>query len=189
MKKISHFLLYILVVGLFVGCWDNSKRPGEKKYIFQTQNMEKIQIYTNFDFFEAKMNNKLLDSKNTLVFFFDLDSVACLEYMEVLKNLQANYGDLRVLAFLNKTSNQQNLEELIKKFEINFLILNPLENKNILRDFAAKIYPNQNSEKKQQDLRVPNLPFLILYDRNGKKFEQYEGAVPQEMFMHDLSKI
>ncbi|MCE3040350.1 TlpA family protein disulfide reductase [Helicobacter anatolicus] len=186
MKKIF-VLLFVCMILMITGCQNQTKRYG-KSYTFQTLEKEKIQIYTDIDFFNLVFKKKKKNVSNTLVFFFDPKNEACLEYFEVLNNLQAGYGDLQVVGVLNKNIKEEDFADFIEKFQINFLILNPTDNKSILKDFALKISLLSGKEDKIAAEKI-QLPFLLLYDKSGKRFEMYSGAVPQEMFMHDLSNL
>lgn len=168
-------MIFSLVFSLvFLGCFENKEKEGQKRYEFITQQNEYFEIKSNFSFLNLFYKKKLV-KKNILVFFLDIDNLACFEYFQVLENLQKSYSDLEVLAISTRRLTKQEFIDFYTRHKVSFLLLNPLDSKSILKDFSNKLAREKIS-----------LPFLVLYDRAQKMYQYYEGAVPQEMFMFDL---
>ena len=172
-----------LVLGLMVlllfGCSHDGRFDGAKRYNFETFEGEKFEVRSNLDYLLISQKNKPI-TKNLLVFFLDLEDANSLEYIQTLKNLQKDYIDLQVVALSVKKLSREKMREFGIKNEINFLLLSPLDSRDMLKDFGVRLEGEGGSV---------GLPFLLLYDKGGKKIQSYRGAVPQEMFMFDLSNL
>lgn len=171
-------LLLLLVVLTFIGC-DQKKQEGIKRYGFANQDNQYFEIRSNFSSLQLLFDKKPI-KKNILLFFLDIENPLCLEYFQALKNLQEMYMDLQILAVSIKKLTRAQINNFINQYQINFLLLNPLDSKDILLDFSKKINP---------DMSLVALPFLILYQQNQKIYQYYQGAVPQEMLMFDLNNL
>lgn len=171
-------LLLLFVALIFTGC-DQKKQEGIKRYGFANQNNQYFEIRSNFSSLQLFFDKKPI-KKNILLFFLDIENPLCLEYFQALKNLQEMYADLQILAISIKKLTREQMSSFVSQYQINFLLLNPLDSKNILLDFSKKINP---------DASPIALPFLILYHQNQKMYQYYQGAVPQEMFMFDLNNL
>ncbi len=175
MLKIFYNLMLFAFL-FFLGCSKEERREGEKRYFFQSQNKMYYEIKSNFDYLKL-LENKQLVKKNILLFFLDIYSVDCLEYMQVLKNLQRDYKDLEVVAISIKKLSLEQMQDFITQHAMNFVLLNPSDSKKLLEDFGSKLHESIQA------------PFLVLYDKREKRYQDYRGAVPQEMLMFDLSNI
>ena len=172
-------LIFSLVVLGIWGCSRDGRFDGAKRYVFGTFEGVKFEVRSNLDYLLVAQKNKPI-TKNFLVFFLDLEDINCLEYTQTLKNLQKDYMDLQVVALSVKKLSREKMREFAIKNEINFLLLSPLDSRDMFKDFGARLEGDGSSV---------GLPFLLLYDKSGKKIQSYRGAVPQEMFMFDLSNL
>ena len=128
-----------------------------------------------------------------LLFCFDVDDALSLEYIESLKNLHNDYGDLKVIALLNKPMQKAKLEHFIHEYELPFLVFNPSDKKHLVKDLYKKmqeeIRKDQSEDSSKEDqFDGVKLPFLLLYDRKHKLYQHYQGAVVQEMLMFDIAQ-
>ena len=186
MKKYSYVFLLALAL-IFTSC-SNSKEKNEtkgnntKKEVKKTEvtqkesnditlttvSGEKIQITkTDKGFTFSNAKNQIV-----LVSFFATWCPPCKAEIPHLNNLQEKYKDkvkiIGVLIEPNKDNDE--LKKFINDFAINYTIANSPAN---------QVFANAVGG-------VDNIPFMIMYGKNGKNITHYLGVVPEEMIDSDI---
>ena len=177
-RRIIAILALLIIIGLYVFF--------NLGYKFSASN----QSYTiHTDYYSIKLKPAFLKKDMILLFCFDVDDALSLEYIESLKNLHNDYGDLKVIALLNKPMQKAKLEHFIHKYELPFLVFNPSDKKHLVKDLYKKMQEEIRKDSSKEDqFDDVKLPFLLLYDRKHKLYQHYQGAVVQEMLMFDIAQ-
>lgn len=91
-----------------------------------------------------------------------------------LSNLQKNHGaNLETIAlFVDEGRSRAEIEKVAESLEIGFKVA----------------FPEGNLEITQRLLGSRELPVMILYDRKGRYFTHYLGAIPEEMIDFDIRR-
>lgn len=154
----------------------NSKttKPKPKKPIYPISlksikngdiNITKIQ--KGFSFSSAQ-------NKPVLLAFFTSWCPPCKAEIPHLNTLQKTHKDkLEIIGVLLEDKDKKEIESFMDKYEISFKVTygeNNFKIANILGDIQA-------------------IPFMILYDRDGKYANHYVGAVLEEMLDADIKKV
>lgn len=205
---------YALLLALFlVACGDNGHK-NQITYKFTDQQDTPIKIQTDLDTFDIykDTSNPQDIEKTTFIMFFDLSSSASKNYLTTMNNLTTTFPKAYILGILTQKYSQAEVQDYIQKNHIRFTLLNPKDNKNLFNDFVKKIneenkkadtedetkenvQKEQNTAKdgtKETDTQANTtieLPFFVLYDRHGKKYQTYTGIIPEEMFAHDIDSL
>ncbi len=184
MKKYSYVFLLALAL-VFVSCSkekNETKGSNVKKEVTKTEvaqkesnnitlttvNGEKIQVTkTDKGFTFSNAQNQIV-----LVDFFATWCPPCKAEIPHLNNLQEKYkGKIKIIGVLiepNKDNDE--LKKFINDFAINYAITNSLAN---------QIFANAVGG-------VENIPFMIMYGKNGENITHYLGVVPEEMIDSDI---
>ena len=162
------------------------------KYHFSDTNQQEYLIKTNFSHLFL-FNKNTQEQKLNLIFFLDQQDKNAMEYLQTLNNLQKDNHHLRVLAILSAPMEKSELKNFIQSHKINFLILLPKDKKNIAQDFISYFqnieeYYKENSPTHGEKTSFVS-PLLILYDKHGRLYQHYQGAIPEEMFVFDIQQI
>jgi len=185
MKKLS--ISIIIMVLMLSGCSDkveakkaedNKKTKTElikpkkdnsivlKDINGKTIKVEKIEGGLKFEGYENKI---------VVINFFATWCPPCKAEIPHLNNLQEKYkDDLSILSILleeHKTNEQ--IIEFMNEYDIKFNVLNSEDNFALAQEVGG----------------VNTIPFMIMYDKNGKYFQHYKGAVPEEMIDIDIQKV
>jgi len=184
MKKIS--ISIIIVALLLSGCSDkveeskmNSNENVKKELTKQlkdrsivlrdvngkTIKVEKIKDGLKFEGYENKI---------VIINFFATWCPPCKAEIPHLNNLQEKYkDDLSILSILleeHKTNEQ--VIEFMNDYDIKFNVLNSEGNFALAQEVGG----------------IDTIPFMIMYDKKGRYFQHYKGAVPEEMIDIDIQK-
>lgn len=152
---------------------------------------------------EMKSKDDSQDDKAIFMMFFDPKSSEAKNYFSNINHLFSNFPKIQILGILTQSKPDENLEAYAKRNDIKFTLLESIDSKNIFADFADfnRLVSTQNQEdthnvhdvsskdKKIQNLGLPKTPYFVLYDKNGKKFQVYEGIILEEMFAYDISSL
>ncbi len=184
MNKIMIFLVSLSIL-LFSGC--NSKKENKqinkapikvsKKNI---QNKNEITLHSvngkNITFIKKNNILKVKGNKNKVILltFFATWCPPCKAEIPNLINLQNKYKNrLKIISVLLEDGKSDNeISSFIKYNSINYIVTNG-ENDFELSNLLGTIQ---------------NIPFMILYNPNGKIITQYLGAIPEEMIDSDIKK-
>lgn len=133
-----------------------------------TVNGEKIEVTkTNEGFNFSNAQNQIV-----LVSFFATWCPPCKAEIPHLNNLQEKYkGKIKIIGVLiepNKDNDE--LKKFINSFAINYVIVNSPANQ-VFADAVGG---------------VENIPFMIMYGKNGKNITHYLGVIPEEMIDSDI---
>lgn len=201
MKVRFYFLSAFFIVFLLVAC--SSENPSKKNsYEFVDQHSQNFKILTDFMTLKVEMKSKNdgQDDKVIFMMFFDPKSSEAKNYFSNINHLFGNFPKIQILGILTQSIPDENLQTYAKRNGIKFTLLESIDSKNIFADFN-RLMSTQNQEdihnfqdvsskdKKIQNLELPKTPYFILYDKNGKKFQIYEGIILEEMFAYDISSL
>jgi len=184
MKKYSYVFLLALAL-IFTSCSkekNETKDNGAKKEVKKTQlaqeesnnitlttvNGEKIEVTkTDKGFTFSNAQNQI-----TLVSFFATWCPPCKAEIPHLNNLQEKYKDkIKIIGVLiepNKDGDE--LKKFVNDFAINYTIVNSSANQVFAKAVGG----------------VQNIPFMIMYGKNGENITHYLGVVPEEMIDSDI---
>lgn len=204
MKVKFYFLSAFFIIFFLVAC--SSENPSKKNsYEFVDQRSQNFKISTDFMTLktEIKSKDESQDDKVIFVMFFDPKSSEAKNYFSNINHLFSNFPKIQILGILTQSSLDENLEAYAASNGIKFTLLESIDSKNIFADFINfnRLMSTQNQEdihntqdisskdKKIQNLELPKTPYFVLYDKNGKKFQIYEGIILEEMFTYDISSL
>ncbi len=133
-----------------------------------------------------KINSREFDfddyeGKVVLLNFFATWCRPCRAEVPHLVDLQKRYKDkdFQIISILLEDIGKDGLpiEELkafIEENEINYIITIGREENSLMERFAGG---------------TGSIPFMVLYDKEGKYVTQYRGSVPEEMIETDIKKV
>ncbi|MDO7253153.1 hypothetical protein [Helicobacter cappadocius] len=186
----------LLIVLFFIACTDNAHK-NQTTYRFTDQEGQPIKIQTDFNTFDIFSDTpKPQDiEKTTLIMFLDLSSENSKDYILGLNHLTQTFPKAYIIGILTQKYPNTEIDQYIQTNHIHFPILNPTDSKNLLDDFFKKI--NESDEKvnptdetqAQQTDTSSKIPFFVLYDKHGKKYQTYTGMIPEEMFAYDIDTL
>ncbi|PAF51266.1 hypothetical protein [Helicobacter sp. 13S00477-4] len=187
MKSFFTFLFLLLMLN---ACSLDNTHKNQTKYAFIDQNQQNIQFWSNFDTLEIDTEKSKNINKVTLIMFLNLNSEDVKKYIYSINHLKETFPKVSIIGILTQHFPQQEIDEYIKINNIDFPILNPNDKKNIFTDFTNKINSNEsttsNNIEKKSSLEIP---YFILYNKNGKKYQTYSGTIVEEIFTHDISTL
>lgn len=178
MKKI---LLSIFVLVLFIGCNDHTenKQTIPEKIIPPKDNGIVLTDTVGNQIKVTKSEDKLIfqgyENKVVLLNFFATWCSPCLAAIPSLNNLQNKYkDDIKILSILlEENKSNHDVMRFINNNNIQFTITNSPDN-NKLKDEVGK---------------VDQIPHMVIYDKNGKYFKNYNGAILEEMIDIDIQQV
>ncbi len=174
------FFIALSLQLLLTGCSDSSNNK-EKISIPSTADAKKnIELKTiadgsiqvtkidkGFSFSNAK-------NKAVLLSFFTSWCPPCKAELPHLNNLAKRYKNkLEIIGVLLEKKEKQEIEKLIKDYQINFTVTYGLNNYDMAKAIGE----------------VGAIPFMILYDKKGHYATHYIGAIPEEMIDADIKKV
>ena len=115
------------------------------------------------------------EGKVVLVNFFATWCPPCKAEIPHLNNLQEKYKkDLKIISILlEENKSNEDVMNFINNNGIVFTITNSEDNFKIAKEVGG----------------VKSIPFMLIYDRDGKYSQHYTGAVPEEMIEADIKKV
>ena len=187
MKYLSIILFFVSTI-VISGCGNKEKNniqnPNEKA--LKTSSQTQKQIVTNIklhcvngsDIVLVKKQNTLRlknnNNKIILLDFFATWCPPCKAEIPHLVNLQKKYkGKLKIISVLledNKPDSE--IKSFIDYNHINYIVTNGTNNFKLSNLLGG----------------IQNIPFMILYDKNGKVITHYIGIIPEEMIDSDIKK-
>lgn len=190
---------YSLLLAVFLlGCGE-SVHKNQITYKFTDQQGQPIKIQSDFDTFDIYTDTpKPQDiEKTTFIMFFDLRSPTSKDYIITLNDLETNFPKAYIIGILTQKYSQEEIENYIRENNIHFSILSPSDSKNLFNDFAKKInednkkteQTDHTNEAETQTTPMMEVPFFVLYNRHGEKYQTYSGVIPEEMFAHDINSL
>jgi thiol-disulfide isomerase/thioredoxin len=184
MKRGTIFVSILLII-LFLGCDKKDKSTESEQEIseillktidngtiilklFKNINNETIILNrTNGDF--QYMPNKAL-----LINFFTTSCVPCNAQFPHLNNLQEKYkDDLEVISVLLEEKPLDEIQNFAKDKNIGFSVA--VDKNNFKLSFVLG--------------NITNVPYTIIYDKNGEYATHYINATPEEMIEADLKRV
>ncbi|PAF53640.1 hypothetical protein BKH42_04795 [Helicobacter sp. 13S00482-2] len=188
---------YSILIGFFlIACGDHSHK-NQITYKFTDQEGRSMKIMSDFETFDI-FNDipKPQDiEKTTLIMFLDLNSEDSKNYIVSMNHLRTSFPKVYIATILTQKYPKTEIEEYVQANKVSFPVLNPADNKNLLNDFFKKINESEEktdpADKAQADQMTSSvkLPFFVMYDRHGKKYQTYSGVIPEEMFDHDIDYL
>ena len=115
------------------------------------------------------------ENKVVLINFFATWCPPCKAEIPHLNNLQEKYNkDLKIISILlEENKSNEDIIDFINKNDIKFAIVNSSDNYKLAKAVGG----------------VKSIPFMLIYDKNGKYSQHYTGAVPEEMIEADIKKV
>ncbi len=127
-------------------------------------------------FTKKKDNLKLKNSNNKIILlnFFATWCPPCKAEIPHLINLQKKYKNrLKIISVLLEDDKPDSeIKSFIKYNHINYIVTNGANNFKLSNLLGG----------------IQNIPFMILYDKNGKVLTHYIGIIPEEMIDSDIKK-
>ncbi|NPA74108.1 MAG: TlpA family protein disulfide reductase [Epsilonproteobacteria bacterium] len=185
MKHITLSLMFSLIM-VFAGCMqEKSGQNQDKDSTFKADKQEikypveiKLHVVNGDDIVLVKDKENLkikgLNDKLILLDFFATWCPPCKAEIPHLVNLQKKYkNDLKIVSVLLEDGKPDSeIKSFIKYHGINYIVTN-----------------DKNNYKLSSLLgEISNIPFMILYDKNGTVITHYLGAIPEEMINSDIKK-
>jgi len=186
MKK---FVYISLIIGsvLFTACSNNSDKTDKNK----KQDIEKQEVTdkksneiilkdvegNKISVTKTKKGYTFSNAKNKIVMisFFATWCPPCKAEIPHLNNLQEKYRkDLTIIGIsLESNKSNSDMKKFINYHAINYTISNSAGNQQFANAVGG----------------VSNIPFMIMYNKNGDYVTNYLGAVPQEMIDSDIKSV
>jgi thiol-disulfide isomerase/thioredoxin len=184
MKKIVYALLVITSL-ILTACSNNSDKTSDDKQQTTAKKQETVATKSSDITLKDTDGNIITVSKTkkgytfsnakgkvVLVSFFATWCPPCKAEIPHLNNLQEKYKDKISIIGILLEENKDNDE--IKKFinynAINYIISNSVGNQKLATAVGG----------------VSNIPFMIMYGKDGSYVTNYLGAVPEEMIDSDI---
>lgn len=184
--------LIIAVILLFVACGEKKNEQDGNQDINQSseQNASVAQLAVNYYVpFSLYLDNEStfdmqktkdgfsFDSKGRAVLFnfFANDCKACDIQNEYFNKIHKNYSEkLLIIGVSKDLADIRSASELKSVRNIKFTLSYGENNDFLLRAISQK---------------QSGLPFSVLFDKNGKMIQSYDGLMPPEMLEFDLKKV
>jgi len=187
MKSLSIILLFFITIALS-GCGNKEKNETQssKTVTPQTKTSKKIPVTNEIKlhavngkdivFTKEKSTLKLKDNSDKIILlnFFATWCPPCKAEIPHLINLQDKYKDkLKIISVLLEDDKPDSeIKSFIDYNHINYTVTNDTNNFKLSNLLGG----------------IQSIPFMILYDKNGKVITQYIGIVPEEMIDSDIKK-
>lgn len=177
LKKLIIFTFTAAAITLFGGCSKNSDGKGETGTVMlNTIDGKKLEVvYSEGQIKKFKdLNISGYDNKIVFLDFFSTSCGPCRDEIPHLVNLQEKYkDDFAVIGILVENKTLEEIKDFAQLFQINYQVTD-----------AGKDYV-------MTDLvgGVRGIPAMFMFDKSGKYFTHYIGAVPQAMIENDIKKI
>ncbi len=176
--------LGVLVVLLFWGCSDQKHHSSPS----ETQEQSAPSVLTLFNFldqnhqeFRFKITPDHLQTlspesthKPLFIMVFSLDAPSA-PFITLFNRIQENFKDkVAFLGFLDKAYPQDQIENYTKDHTLHFPMLNPMDSTPFSTPLNSTSWP---------------LPYFLLYDKQGKLYQSYRGALVEEMLTKELQDL
>ncbi len=184
MNKITIFLVSFSIL-LFSGCNNKKENKQTNKAPIKAskeniQNKNEITLHSvngkNITFIKKNNILKVKGNKNKVILltFFATWCPPCKAEIPHLINLQNKYKNkLKIISVLLEDGKSDNeISSFIKYNSINYIVTNGEKNFELSNLLGT----------------IQNIPFMILYNSNGKAITHYLGAIPEEMINSDIKK-
>ncbi|PAF41639.1 hypothetical protein [Helicobacter sp. 11S02596-1] len=201
-----YFYALIMILVLLSGCTDRGEHKNQVKYTFSDQNGQTFQIQSDFDTLHRHTQDLKENDNVTFIMFLDLASSDAKDYILHINHLKLTFPKADILGILTQPYSPEEIKDYIQANNVDFTLLNPKDSKNIFNDFAKKVQKNgvlkntaqeakeseenapkeQNAEEQKLSLKIP---YFVLYDKSGKKYQTYSGVVMEEMFAYDINTL
>ena len=176
-------LTAILTLLIFTACNDdkNIETTKQTKVVAPVQISKDIvlQDTTGKEIKVTRLENGFIfegyENKIILVNFFATWCPPCKAEIPHLNNLQEKYKkDLKIISILlEENKSNEDVIGFMNNNNIEFTITNSPDNYKLAKAVGG----------------VKSIPFMLIYDKNGKYSQHYTGAVPEEMIEADIKKI
>jgi len=184
MKRITLAIIFLIPI-FFIGCSHNKSQQNTNQTKKQTVQEEKkgpqtikLHAVNAQEVVLTKDNDNIkikgIEGKVILLDFFATWCPPCKAEIPHLVNLQKKYKDkLVIISILLEGDKPDNeIKSFIKYHGINYIVTNDKNNFKLSNMLGG----------------VKNIPYMILYDKNGNLITHYLGAIPEEMINSDIQK-
>jgi len=172
----------ILTLLLLSGCEENTTKnqPTDTKVVKEDiKNGIVLRDTTGQDIKVTTIENGFkfegYENKIVLINFFATWCPPCKAEIPHLNNLQEKYKkDLKIISILlEENRSNEDVIRFMNSNNIEFTITNSEDNYKLAKEVGG----------------VKSIPFMLIYDRDGKYSQHYIGAVPEEMIEADIKKV
>jgi len=185
--KFSSIAILLLVGVAILGCGNKEKnditiqkKDTIKTEVFKQTDKNNIRLHTvkgdEIVFIKGKDTLKLKNSNNKIILlnFFATWCPPCKAEIPHLVNLQKKYKNkLKIISVLLEDDKPDSeIKSFINYNHINYIVTNGTNNFKLSNLLGG----------------IQNIPFMILYDKNGKVITHYIGIIPEEMIDSDIKK-
>lgn len=126
-------------------------------------------VFTLQDFNNSTINLSNYTGKFVLLFFFKSSCVACINEMDVLKDIASNFSGKLEIIGVSLDMNPLQTKHFLENKNYNFSFAHFDFNYDLLDGF-----------------KIRSVPFFILFDKGGK-ISRYPAAFPSERLVNDLT--
>lgn len=182
MRKSSYILILFLVI-IFSGCNgkddenSNNSNDEKPKKVVVSNKVVLMDVLTKDTITITKKGDKRYDfgkydDKIVLVNFFATWCPPCKAEIPHLVNLQERYRDDFVIisVLLEDGKDSEEVKSFMNYYEVNYIVTNSASNFDYEKLLGG----------------VQSIPYMAMYDKNGKFVMDYKGAVPEEMIEADI---
>lgn len=177
------FLTIVILSALFVfsGCEDKTQPKEGKTEAVQEKKIQYPITLTatngeniTIDKVERGLSFSNASNQAVLLNFFATWCPPCIAEIPHLNNLQKKHeGKLKIVSVLMEDKNLDQVKQFMEKYNIQYTTTQGEANFDLAKAVGD----------------VQAIPFMILYDKNGKYATHYTGAVPEEMLDVDITKV
>jgi len=175
--------LSILTILFFAACDSKNDNENNVKEEIKTEVLKKVDFQlttTNNETIDLTIKDDKVTIKNetkriVLLNFFATWCPPCKAEIPNLINLENKYGkDFEVISILlEKDKSNEEINEFIKDFNINYKVVNSPANFEIAKALGG----------------VKSIPTMYMIDKESNIFQKYVGVVPVEMMEIDIKKV
>jgi len=178
MRLKNLLLIPVLATLLLTGCSDKNASGSDSSGTVLLNTLDGNTLNVNYTPGRiAKFKDlSIPGTENKIVFldFFSTSCGPCRDEIPHLVNLQEKYkDDFQVIGVLVENKTLPEIKDFAHLFNINYTVTN-----------AGEDY-----EMTQLVGGVRGIPAMFMYDKSGKYFTHYIGAVPQAMIENDIKRI
>lgn len=198
-------VLCCMVLLFMIGCSDEKSPKHTQTYTYDSL-QDSYTISLKDDGLHITTNTNTIN-KVLLLMLLDSDEQSYSIYYEHLNHLLATHNNLEIFGILKNAMSKEQLESFIATNNITFPIIVPhnesssalfteLAHIRTTKNIASNPQKDSLQDSKESQESTDNLvrpysyyPYFLLYDKDGKFIQYYEGIVVEEIFSSDIARI